>query len=223
MQGWIKLQRKIRNNWIFDNAEYLRAWILILIEANHKPKKTLIKGKLIQCKEGQSLNSLETWGRIFGNWSKSKVSRFLKLLESDGMIKLENEKVTTRLSVCNYSTYQESQNDKRTDTERRRDTNKNEKNEKNDIGSDELSLDFDERPAKCTQGCKCGTKEKCTLKVENHTEWDIRYIAKLLELKDFDSQAYFLSRERSAWKMNNGKKVSSIESDMKLWRRKGWA
>ena len=32
--GWIKLNKKIKNHWLWDKPEYLRAWIDMLMEAN---------------------------------------------------------------------------------------------------------------------------------------------------------------------------------------------
>lgn len=132
--GWIKLHRKIQDSWIFDNPDYLRAWLIVLMEVNHKTDKVLIKKTILECQRGESLKSLQTWGILFGRWSKKKVSTFFKLLEKDGKILIKSERITTRLIVCNYSTYQDQGNTKEpsTETQRKRngDTNKNEKNEK---------------------------------------------------------------------------------------------
>ena len=80
----------------------------MLMEVNHKENKTLIKGKLLACPRGQSLMSHTSWADKFGkNWNRQKVIRFFKLLESDLMIEQQNEQVTTRVSICNYSQYQD--------------------------------------------------------------------------------------------------------------------
>jgi len=140
MRGWIKLHRGISEHWIMNDAEYLRAWVVILMQVNHKETKVMIKKKLLLCGIGESLNSLDTWGKLFGNWSKGKTKRFLDSLKSEQMIDLKSERVTTRLTVCNYTSYQDARNADETQTnpqadpqtERRRDTNKNDKNDKND-------------------------------------------------------------------------------------------
>jgi len=140
VQGWIKLHRSLSSHWIMDDAEYLRAWVVILMQVNHKESKVMIKKKLLICGAGESLNSLDTWGRMFGNWSKSKTNRFLNMLKSEEMIGLKSERVTTRLTVCNYDSYQDTRNASdtpldtadETQTKRRRATNKNDKNEENE-------------------------------------------------------------------------------------------
>jgi len=150
MFGWIKVHRIMRQHWIYKDADYLKAWITILLEANHSDQKILIKGVLLECKRGQSLNSLETWARLFGGWSKSRVKRFFKLLKTDSMIDTTSERITTRLSVCNYEKYQDCGNAESTSdetqtspqTERRRATNKKVKkveNDKNEIITPEMA------------------------------------------------------------------------------------
>jgi hypothetical protein len=139
VKGWIKLNRSVQQHWIWNDAEYLRAWVAILIEVNHADKKVLINKSLLDVARGESLNSLETWGKKFGNWSKSKTRRFLEMLEKDGMVARKSERITTRLTVLNYSKYQDSRNggDTAGDTpdetrkDRGRDTNKNGKNPEN--------------------------------------------------------------------------------------------
>ncbi len=119
MSGWITIDRSIKNHWVFSDAENLKAWIVILIEVNHSDQKILIGKTVFTCKRGESLNSLETWGKLFGNWGKSRTKRFLDLLKSETMIDTINEGKTTRLSVCNYDKYQGLRNDQRTIGERK--------------------------------------------------------------------------------------------------------
>ncbi len=119
MSGWIKVHRQLTNHWIWDKPEYLKWWIDILMQSNIEPKKVLIKGQLIQVNRGEVIYSYDTWAN---RWkiNKSKVVRFLKMLEKDLMIELKNETVTTRLIVCKYDTYQGERNDSETQVIRRR-------------------------------------------------------------------------------------------------------
>ena len=115
MEGWIKLHRKIIEHWIFSNPHYFRAWVIMLFTVNYEPKKVLISGNLIDCDRGQSVLSLESWVDLFGvskksgSWTFQKVRTFFDLLEQDGMITKENMIKTTRITICNYNTYQEVQ------------------------------------------------------------------------------------------------------------------
>jgi DNA-binding transcriptional regulator YhcF (GntR family) len=121
MSGWIKLHRGINNHWIWDNSDYLKWWIDILLEANHTPAKVLIKGKVYDCNRGEKLYSLDTWAKRW-NTNKSKVRRFLELLQKDAMIELKSETQTTRLTICNYDSYQETKTEIETQTKRKRNT-----------------------------------------------------------------------------------------------------
>jgi hypothetical protein len=141
MEGWIKIHRQIKENWIWDNPLYLKAWIGILLTVNHEDNKVLIEGELIECKRGQSLLSLFGWSKLFGKtWTIQRVRTFFRLLKNDAMIEVEGLRKTTRVTVCNYDTYQEQQqtNNKEITDKQQGDNNKQEglrriKNEKNII------------------------------------------------------------------------------------------
>ena len=133
--GWIKLYRKIRENWVWDSKEPFdkrSAWVDILLMVNHKKGKTLLGNELIEVDRGERITSerklAEKW-----NWSRTKVRSFLELLEKEKMIKIKRDKKKTTLKVLNYSVYQETENHKKTTKKPQKNLNKNEKNEKNYI------------------------------------------------------------------------------------------
>lgn len=143
MEGWIKLHRKIKDHWLYKESRVFskfEAWTDILLEVNHSTDKVLIGENLMNVKPGESLKSLDTWSRRW-NWNKSKVRRFLKLLENDNMIELKNERKTTRITICKYERYQVERNANETQVKRKRNASetqvtpdknvKNVKNEKN--------------------------------------------------------------------------------------------
>lgn len=117
--GWIKIHRKLSEHWLYQDSNYLHWWIDILLNANFEDKKVLIKGALYDCKRGQSVYSLDTWAKRW-NTDKSKVRRFLNMLETDGMITLENISVSTRLTVCKYECYQDERHADETQVKRKR-------------------------------------------------------------------------------------------------------
>ena len=118
--GWIKLHRSIRGHWLYEDSNYLRAWVIMLSVVNYEPKKVLIHNHLYDCDRGQSLFSLNTWVETFGtnkkagSWSIQKVRTFFRILETDGMIQLEDVRKTTRLTIANYNTYQDTQHETNT-------------------------------------------------------------------------------------------------------------
>lgn len=135
MSGWIKIDREITSHWIFKDEWKFRNWIDLLTLVNHSEQKVNIKGTVLTCKRGETLCSLDTLAKRW-NCDKSKVRRFLKLLESDSMIELKSEHITTRLTICKYDTYQGERNadetqvtQKRNASETQTTPNKNDKKE----------------------------------------------------------------------------------------------
>lgn len=105
--GFIYIHRKIQEHWIFQDADYFKAWITLLLNVNHKSEKVLIKGKIYTCERGQSLKSVVTWSKIL-KWSRTRTSRFFKLLEKEQMIEQKADTKTTHLTICNFETYQKT-------------------------------------------------------------------------------------------------------------------
>jgi hypothetical protein len=147
-KGWIKLHRGVLDHWLYNEYRPLtkrEAWENMLLWANFENKKILVKGSLIDCNRGQLLYSIETYAEKFC-WSVGQVKSFFSLLKKDGMISMEGLKYTTRLSICNYDSYQEckitdselTNNSQRTDSELTNNSQLQLKNEKNDNNEKEL-------------------------------------------------------------------------------------
>ena len=98
--------------------------------------------QLFDCGKGQSIMSLSNWAKQWGV-AKDTARNFLVLLEKDGMILHESLGKTTRITVCNYDSYQDELHDSRTlsdfssydgrtiaGTNKKNKKNKNEKNNK---------------------------------------------------------------------------------------------
>lgn len=103
--GWIKLHRQIVDNWIWDDAEKLKAWLDILLMVNHKNKKILVNGQLVTIKRGEKLTSIAKLADRWG-WTKRRVMRFLDLLEDDEMCTTNRTTYGTTIKVVNYAEYQ---------------------------------------------------------------------------------------------------------------------
>ena len=116
--GYIKLYRSIKNHWIWDDPVKLKWWLDIILSCRYSHKKVNIKGQIINCNRGQCIKSLETYAREWRS-NKATVKRFLELLSIDNMLTIENLKVTTRITVCNYDSYNDSRNADETQMKRR--------------------------------------------------------------------------------------------------------
>lgn len=107
MQGWIKLDRKIMNHWLWNEKPFdkARAWIDLLMMASYKDYQKLKGENLEQYNRGDvhvSLSYLsERWG-----WSIKKVRAYLRALEGANMIVKKGQAEGTTLTIVNYTFYQ---------------------------------------------------------------------------------------------------------------------
>lgn len=104
-KGWIRLHRKIRDNWIWEDPEKLRAWLDILLMVNHEDKEIPFNGKIITIKRGQRLTSISQLAERW-HWNRKRVVRYLDLLEGAGMCTTERTTSGTTISVTNWDFYQ---------------------------------------------------------------------------------------------------------------------
>ena len=104
-KGWIKLYRKVRENWIWENPEYFKAWVDILLMANHEDKQILFNGHVITIRKGQKLTSLSKLAERW-NWSRNRVDRYLRLLSEAEMVTASRTPNGTLLTVEKYGFYQ---------------------------------------------------------------------------------------------------------------------
>ena len=145
--GYISIYRSIRNHWIWNDPIKFKWWIDILLTVNYMDKIINIGYDLYECNRGQSIQSLKTWGDKW-NVSKDTVRNFFRLLSKDNMIKLENLKKTTRITVCNYDSYQVVLHDKQTTSKRQANDKQtqahpnNKDNKDNKDNKEELFLRF---------------------------------------------------------------------------------
>lgn len=104
-EGWIKLYRSIRKHWLWEDAEKLKWWIDILLQANHKSRKILIGNDLINIERGSFHTSIL---KLSERWQvdRKTAKKFLDLLAKDNMLTIETSKKGTTLKVSNYEDYQ---------------------------------------------------------------------------------------------------------------------
>ena len=139
MDGWVKIHRKIRDNWIWDNADYLKAWMDLIFRANYDDSRMLFDGEIKELKRGQFVTSIRKLSEAWG-WSKDRTLKFLRLLEADNMIKKDSDTKRTLITIENYEFYQVNQdtnNDGDSDTNKDTDSpQKRNKEEKNNASVD---------------------------------------------------------------------------------------
>jgi len=139
VDGWVKLHRSIKDNWVWKDKPFSKgqAWLDILMECNHKPGKVNIGLSVIPVERGQKLWSIKDMADQWG-WSRKKVSSFLNVLEMDNMLHQKRTSKYTLLTIVNYDLYQSKDDEEEhqknitgTSREHHGNTNKNVKNDKN--------------------------------------------------------------------------------------------
>lgn len=103
--SFIKINRKIFNHWVFDDAWTFKAWIDLIGMANYEESNCVINNQRFSIKRGEILRSYQTLARRW-NCSFTKARNFINMLETDGMVTLTNEKIATRIKIANYEDYQ---------------------------------------------------------------------------------------------------------------------
>jgi len=104
----------------------------MILTVNNTPNKVTIGNEIFECGRGESLLSIQSWANRWGV-SKDTARNFFTLLEKDKMITRVNIGKSTRLTICNYDSYQTPLHVNRTTAVRTHDTNKEDKNENNRV------------------------------------------------------------------------------------------
>ena len=107
MQGWIQLHRQLLDHplWTCETFTRGQAWVDLLLLANHKDSFFYKRNIKISVKRGQLARSevelADRW-----SWSRSKVRKFLKDLESEQQIVQQKSNVTQVVTIIKYEDYQ---------------------------------------------------------------------------------------------------------------------
>ena len=113
MSGFTLTRRTVFDHPLFDgDSARLGAWLWLVGKACWKPTPFDNNGKMLMLERGQICVSVrhlaERWG-----WSKSAVDRFLTRLETETMIERKAGHGKMVITICNYSKYQDREDDDR--------------------------------------------------------------------------------------------------------------
>ena len=106
-KGWIKLYRSIEDNWVWNTEPYSygQAWVDLILMCNHESNKIPYKDEIIEIQKGQKLTSIRKLSEKW-QWGKKRTEKFLKRLESDGMLTKKREAGGTLLTLTQYGIMQ---------------------------------------------------------------------------------------------------------------------
>ena len=145
MEGWIKIHRQILGSAIFENPNLLKVWIWCLCKATHKPREQMVGLKLVPLEAGQFVCGRKAAAKELGV-TESSFYKYIKTLESVGMVSLNSNNKFTVVTIEKWALYQsdnsesdskvtaeeQQSNNRGTTEEQQSNTNKNVKNDKND-------------------------------------------------------------------------------------------
>jgi hypothetical protein len=108
-RGYIKLHRRIRDNWLWSKPYSLaQAWLDIVMMAEWKPRAIQFGGETTTIERGQVQLSARFLAERFG-WGKTKANAFLRrIVHEQMMIKNADGKADshgTLYTIVNYDTY----------------------------------------------------------------------------------------------------------------------
>ena len=117
MEGWIKLHRKILDSPLWENLKHDQrtVFITILLRANHSETRYIWGGKEIHLIPGQFIISLKKFSNQC-DVSIQSLRTTISKLERHGFLTRESTRESTKLTVCNWDTYQKKENEANTQT-----------------------------------------------------------------------------------------------------------
>ena len=147
--GWVSIHRQLQSHWLWEDKpfSYGQAWIDLILMANHSVNRFPLGNEIVTVEPGSFITSelklAEQWG-----WSKTKVRRFLMLLENDSMIVKKTDRKKTTITLVKYDVFQISEtekkpikNRKKTDKKPIKNTNNNDNNDNNENNDNKYATD----------------------------------------------------------------------------------
>ncbi|RDG19890.1 replication protein [Lacticaseibacillus paracasei] len=144
--GWIKVYRKIRQSFVWTDANQLKLWLLILMKANHAPSKFLFNGQEVSVTSGELVTGAHALAfemndgvRRDNQVSWRQVWRWVKKFENSGMLTIKSNTKYSVISISKWCDYQDNDNQvsiKRQSSVNQVSTNKKEEKEKKEKKED---------------------------------------------------------------------------------------
>jgi len=106
MNGWIRLDRSIQDNFLWQEPEALKLWIYLLMAASLTDKATAFNGQMLNIKRGQLVFGLNAASARL-NISIRRLRKYLNWFETDDMIDKQVTNKFSIISITNYSQYQD--------------------------------------------------------------------------------------------------------------------
>lgn len=109
-KGYIALWRKLAETdlWFAEPFTRGQAWVDLLLLASHKDTYYYLRGNKIDVKRGEIRRSEQSLSKRWG-WSRNKLRRFLKHLETEQQIEQQKCNIINKITIVNYDYWQKTE------------------------------------------------------------------------------------------------------------------
>lgn len=122
-KGWFKIHRKLWESGDFKDEVFSEreAWMWIIANANFKENKVVYNEELVKLDRGQLVTSIRRLAGVF-KWGRQRIDTFLKRLQKSKTLSIHKVRHRyTLITVCNYDSYQDEENENMTPPSHRAD------------------------------------------------------------------------------------------------------
>ena len=103
--GYIRLYRKLRQEWFYKKPKILQLFIHLLLSANHEKKEFMWNDNLIMVKEGQIITGRKQLSEETG-LAETTIERILQMLESGHQIGQQKTTKYRLITILKWKDYQ---------------------------------------------------------------------------------------------------------------------
>lgn len=108
IRGYVKIWRKIRDSFVWQDSDCLKLFLHLIMEANHKDTEFIFNNKKTTLLRGQLICGRHSLERDLGI-NESKIYRLLTLLENEHLIEQQKTNLYTIVSIVCYNDYQSNE------------------------------------------------------------------------------------------------------------------
>lgn len=112
MDGWIKLHREIVDHWIYQDAEYLKVWLEMLVRARYWDESgtELVGDQLVKVDRGEFIFGRPKWSKRLGI-SEQRLKTLIQKMIKDEMIEVVQKfPRCTLYRIKNYEKFNQQDN-----------------------------------------------------------------------------------------------------------------
>ena len=207
-KGWVPISRQIQDHWLWKDRPFdkARAWIDLILLANHEETKAPVNNEIVTYERGTVTTSITALAERWG-WSRHKVRDFIDLLKRDSMLTSKRTANRTVIVLENYALY----NDLGSEKGQQKDSKRTEKGQSADTNNNENKLfnNNNNKNARAREGFVAPTLEEVQA-----------YCAE--RNNSVDAQRFVDYYTANGWMVGRNK-MKNWQAAVRTWERQGTA